>query len=48
MLASETPRFYIIALMRTLCSIDWHLVTGVSGEPVCYIFKGQIVQEEDP
>jgi hypothetical protein len=26
----------------------WHLFTGIVAEPVCTIFKGQVVQEEGP
>ena len=29
-----------------LHSVDWYLVTDVSGQPINPIFKGQIVQEE--
>ena len=25
---------------------DWYLVTDVSGQPICAIFKGQEVQDE--
>jgi hypothetical protein len=31
-----------IAILR---NVDWYLVTGVSGQPICLIFKYQAIQE---
>jgi hypothetical protein len=33
---------HFVAILR---NVDWYLVTGVSGQPICLIFKDQAIQE---